>query len=115
MQALWVPIQEFEEYYHISDGGDIKSFKKKEPRVLKKENHYRGYQRIMLCKGGKRYKLFVHRIVASAFIPNPAAHPIVNHKDGDKMNNKLENLEWVDAKENSAHYQKYLKKQNDDF
>ena len=62
-----------------------------------------GYQAVTLAKDGVNRKIRVHKLVALAFIPNPDGKPEINHKDGDKHNNKVENLEWVTAKENQRH------------
>ena len=60
-----------------------------------------GYYTILLSKNGKRKWFFIHRLVAEAFIPNPDNLLQVNHKDENKLNNNVENLEWCDAKYNS--------------
>ena len=62
-----------------------------------------GYPRVKLRLSGKVKHLFVHRAVAEAFIPNPDNKPQVNHKDGNKMNPCLDNLEWCTPKENMHH------------
>jgi len=64
-----------------------------------------GYYKVRVSIGGKSVGLSVHREVAIAFIPNPNNLPCVNHKDGDKLNNRVENLEWSSYAENSLHYQ----------
>jgi hypothetical protein len=64
---------------------------------------HRGYRKIGLTVNGKTYQYFIHRLLAETFIPNPENKPQVNHLDGDKLNNNLENLEWCTAKENIAH------------
>lgn len=61
-----------------------------------------GYLRVYIPHTGDRF--LVHRLVATAFIPNPDCKPQVNHKDGNKRNNSVENLEWVTCKENVNHY-----------
>ena len=63
----------------------------------------KGYRLVDLYKGGMRSKKRVNRLVAEAFIPNPENKPEVNHKDGNKSNNNVENLEWVTTRENCRH------------
>lgn len=59
-----------------------------------------GYPQVTLCEDGKRHQMNVHRLIAETFIPNPDCKPCVNHKDEDKTNNAVENLEWVTQREN---------------
>lgn len=63
----------------------------------------RGYLNVDLYQNGKRSKRRVHRLVAEAFIPNPDNKPEINHIDGNKLNNRADNLEWVTKKENCRH------------
>ena len=69
-------------------------------KELKKDKNS-GYLRITLTKNGKHYHKLVHRLVAQAFIPNPNNLSQVNHKDENKLNNCVDNLEWCDRKYNS--------------
>ncbi len=66
----------------------------------------RGYNFVFLNKDGERKNARVHRLVAEAFIPNPESLPVVNHKNCNKLDNRVENLEWVSYRENSQHYLK---------
>jgi len=75
------------------------------PKVLKTEVMKKGYHRVKLYKDSKGKKFFIHRLVAKAFIPNPENKDTVNHKDNDKSNNKVENLEWMTNRENYEHAQ----------
>ena len=63
------------------------------------------YYAVCVWVGGKSTRRHVHRLLALTFIPNPLGKPEVNHKDGDKLNNLLDNLEWVTKKENAQHAQ----------
>ena len=71
--------------------------------IIKHTKSHYGYMHITLYKNGKRKSEKVHRLLAQAFLPNPENKPQVNHINGDKANNNLENLEWVTAKENIQH------------
>lgn len=72
-------------------------------RILSLRTNPRGYRSAHLYIDGKDYQTPVHRLVAKAFIPNPDSKPQVNHIDANKLNNNVENLEWVTNKENSHH------------
>lgn len=88
--------------YLISIYGDIYSLKKR--KMLKKKINNNGYQSVCLFdKYGKEKTVLVHRLVALTFIPNPQNKPQINHKDGNKLNNSVSNLEWVTSSENQKH------------
>lgn len=72
-------------------------------RQVKPQENNCGYMRVQLCNGKHKPRFFVHRIVAELFIPNPLNLPQVNHKDGNKKNNHIDNLEWVSASDNRKH------------
>lgn len=93
-------IKGFEDYL-INVFGDIYSMKSN--IWLKQCNDKYSYLYINLCKKGKYKKFKVHRLVAETFIPNPDNKPQVNHKDGNKQNNHIDNLEWVTCSENHIH------------
>lgn len=69
-------------------------------KVLLEDTNSVGYKRITLCKGGVPYRVFVHRLVAEHFVPNPDGFKYVNHIDGDRTNNEASNLEWCTASYN---------------
>ena len=93
-------INGYEDKYSVTKDGKIFSHITK--RFLKQD--LRGkYYAVKLGKYGK--KISVHRIVAMAYIENPDNKPFINHKDGNKLNNSLDNLEWCSAKENTFHAQ----------
>lgn len=85
------------EDYEITKSGEV--INKNTNRVLKPQLNGKGYYRV--CIGGQLK--FVHRLVAQKYVPNPNNKPQVNHKDGNKLNNCVDNLEWVDNKENIKH------------
>ena len=63
----------------------------------------KGYRTVLIRDNGKERTVFVHRLVALAFVPNPQNKPQINHKDGNKLNNRPENLEWCTNAENAWH------------
>lgn len=86
--------------YKVSENGQIKGLNGK---LLKQAKDTKGYLFVTLCNNKKQYHLSVHRAVALCYIPNPHNYPQVNHKDQNKTNNNVENLEWCSNKYNS-HY-----------
>lgn len=93
----WKPIQGYENYL-ISSHGRIK----KKDKILSPSLCH-GYCRITLYKDGKRKSFLIHRLVALAFIPNPYDLPLINHKDENKENNQVDNLEWCTATYNNSY------------
>jgi hypothetical protein len=87
--------------YFVSNDGVVIS--KRFNRPLKQYQNKDGYMMCALQKDGKSKQVRVHRLVADAFIPNPDKLPQVNHKDGNKTNNYIDNLEWVDNSRNIMH------------
>lgn len=95
---------DYEDLFSISITGEL--FSKRSNRFLKKTVGSNGYYTIATKIGGRSGKdicFKLHRLVAKAYIPNPLNLPEVNHKDGNKLNNNLDNLEWVSHKDNMAH------------
>ena len=100
----WRDLIGYEELYQVSNLGRVKSFHNNGVRILNPSfADYPGYYVVNLTKNGKQQTQYVHILVAQAFIPNPENKSYVNHIDGDKLNNCLENLEWTTPTENSRH------------
>ena len=87
--------------YDVSDHGNVYSLKKKRNLKLQKTN--RGYFVVSLWTNKKYKHYLIHRLVAQSFIPNPENKSQINHKDGDKSNNHISNLEWCSQSENMKH------------
>lgn len=108
-QEIWRPIEGYEGFYEVSNLGRVKSLARitAHGRKIKEKQRKlplnKGYPTIKFSKDGEWELAYVHRIVAKVFIPNPENKREVNHIDGNKLNNKVENLEWVTSSENVKH------------
>ena len=98
MRPMCRRIQDFPIYSIDTDGRVVGKYGLLKPMVTRK-----GYHMVALYLNGKRYYKSVARLVAQAFIPNPDNKPEVNHKDGNKDNNCMDNLEWMTTRENIHH------------
>ncbi len=101
---LWKPVHGFERWYLISSTGTIISLHNRSfGRIVKARIDRAHYYTVRLSKEGNSYTKYVHRLLAEAFIPNPLAKSFVNHLNGDQLDNRLINLEWVTHQENILH------------
>ena len=107
------PVVGYEGIYIVTDKGNVysiprkvyngKGYYEKQGKKIKQVLNHKGYPCVYLSKDGKDTYMSVHRIVATAFIPNPKNLPQVNHKNGNKLDNSVENLEWCTNRENQVH------------
>ena len=95
----WRDVPGYAGVYQVSNLGRARSSR----GILSPAVSWDGYCRVALRKNGTRVMIALHRLVALVFIPNPENKPQVNHKDGDRRNCKVENLEWVTNAENQRH------------
>lgn len=103
MEEVWKEIKGFPKY-QISNMGNIRSFSdKKKGKTLKPQINKKGYYSILLYSDGKPHPKKVHRLVAEAFIPNLEHKEQINHINGIKTDNRIENLEWCTNSENQIH------------
>ena len=114
MEEIWKDIKGYEGLYQVSNLGRVKSLDKiivtidrknrcQKGKILKLQISKYGYNVITLWNNNISKQFKVHRLVAIAFIPNPNNLPQINHIDEDKLNNKIDNLEWCTALENNHH------------
>lgn len=101
MSEVWRAVSGFEGLYEVAPCGAIRNARTL--RWLSPSTKDDGYLSVKLFRNGKGCQKTVHRIVAEAFIPNPNNKPQVNHKDRNKGNNDVSNLEWVTREENKSH------------
>ena len=113
-KEIWKPIKGFEGLYEVSNMGRVRSLDRewetapnhlihKKGQIIIQTKMYRGYLQVHLSKARVSKTFRSHRLVAEAFVPNPYNKPHVNHKDGNKINNCADNLEWVTPSENQIH------------
>jgi hypothetical protein len=108
----WLPVQGYEGIYEVSDLGRVRSLDRQvqnmgkidqvSGQVLAACKAGKGYLFVKLCRDGGHRRFYVHRLVATAFLP-PSEAPFVNHIDSVKTNNVAANLEWVTPKQNTQH------------
>lgn len=107
----WKNIKGYENLYQVSNYGRIKSLKKHSifnnrtypTKILKCHINTKKYLDVELCRCNKSHRYRIHRLVAEHFIPNLEKKPQVNHIDGNKQNNRIDNLEWCTNGENGKH------------
>lgn len=105
MEEIWKDVKGYEGLYQISNLGNIKS----NTNIKSKRINKQGYLTTQLCKNNKKRSKRINRLVAEAFIPNPNNFPQVNHKDENKLNNEVSNLEWCTEKYNTNYGTRNLK------
>lgn len=106
LKEIWKDIEGFEGLYQVSNLGRVRSFhnwRGTKNRILKQNTDRGGYLWVRLSKNKKSYFKLIHRLVANTFIPNPENKKTVNHKNGDKLDNRTKNLEWLTQSENNFH------------
>ena len=99
----WQPVFGYEGLYEVNQFGQIRNKDGQIMRQRLKKAKYTVYKKVSLYKNGKYKHLYVHRIVAQAFIPNPQGFELINHKDEDGTNNAVDNLEWCDRSYNATY------------
>lgn len=110
MNEIWKQVKDYPDY-EVSNLGRVRRTWRKKEWLMSIQPHFMGYRIIKLTRNKNRKNFFVHRLVAMTFIEDFDKYPVVNHKDLDKTNNTLQNLELVTYSENTQHY--YNNKNNE--
>ena len=105
IMETWKSIKGYEGLYEINILGVVKSLKR---NIIKKPLLDRGYLKYYLYNGSKYRYEYAHRLIAIAFIPNPNDYPVINHKNGDRSDNRIDNIEWCTQSWNIEHGYKIL-------
>lgn len=111
IDEIWKDIPNYEGFYQVSNYGRVKSLSRiinhkstgkviSKEKILKPHTHY-GYKNVLLSKNNEKKYKKIHRLVAETFIPNPNNLPYINHKNENRSDNRVENLEWCDSKYNN--------------
>ena len=104
MDEIWKPIKGYTGFYEVSNFGKVRRiYKNGKTKILKPRINHRGYERVCLSRNYKRKEFCVHRLVGNAFIANELNKPQINHINGIKTDNNMNNLEWVTPQENCIH------------
>ena len=118
---VWKDIPDYEGLYQVSNLGRIKSLKRKvhagrnrirwqyERILSNNKTNGNGYKVVSLNKNSRGKNKYIHRLVAESFIPNPNNYKYINHKDENKANNKVDNLEWCTAEYNNTYNNKHIR------
>ena len=101
-REMWKPVVGYETFYEVSNLGRVRNVRRGY-KIVKSYTNKGGYQRVQLSHDKKKLNYMVHRLVADAFLRKPKNKDVINHKDFNRSNNSVKNLEWVTFKENS-HY-----------
>jgi hypothetical protein len=100
----WIPLKNYEGYYEINEAGEVRSLHKRNMHGIIEQHIDRGgYYALQLSKHAITTTHLVHRLLAETYIPNPDNKRCINHRNGNKLNNGLSNLEWVTHSENTIH------------
>lgn len=111
---VFLPVDGYHNIYEVSNFGRVKSLERnvkssygsiqnRTERILKSTRKSNGYLHVVLCNSSGKKDKSIHRLVATAFVPNIGDMPIVNHIDGNKLNNNADNLEWCNNSHNQLH------------